>query len=477
VLVCAGLLWPLAVPAQPAAEPAYYKGKPTSFWIKKLADEEVSVRREAAAALGVIGPEGAAAVPALLQALDDEDTTVRQEALTTLGRIGPAARAAVPVLLHALRDKDTDYRVLTLQALGGIGPENEAVVPTLVKMLLDDDREKMRFTATGILKTFGSKARAAIPELARGLKRNDVGVRNAAAAVLGSIGPEALPQLLTVVRDPERDIRQTVNEALRNMGPKARDAIPVLTEVLKSEDNFEDRRAAVWVLAEIGPDALPVLIQALQDQANDVRRAAVQAIAKLGPGAKTRPALVPLIEQFKNDNVGGEAIGPVVAFGTEAVEPLLDALKSRTKTPNSHNCCQQALVQLGAKAKGIIPSLIEMLKGEDPSLRGTADAVLQSIGADAVPALVKAIRDKTNDYADGTLGRLGAKARPAIPELVKLLKDTDPKLRLRAVRCLLQLGPEADDALPALREAAQDGDLTVRRFAEQAVRNAEGRRR
>src|SRR4051794_36454095 len=90
----------------PAQGEAYYKGKPTSFWIKKLQDKDAAARREAVQALEAIGPEAEAAVPALLQALQDEDTAVRVGTLKAFGQIGPGAKAAVPALLHALKDKD-----------------------------------------------------------------------------------------------------------------------------------------------------------------------------------------------------------------------------------------------------------------------------------------------------------------------------------------------------------------------------------
>jgi HEAT repeat protein len=476
VLLGAGLLWSAPVLAQPSprpeVEPAYYKGKPTSFWIKKLGDEEAAVRREAVMALGAIGPEAEAAVPGLLRALDDDDTGVRQEAMTTLGHIGPAARAAIPALLRALRDKDAQYQSLAVDALGGIGPEDEAVIPTLVKMLLEDDREMMRWRAAWALKTIGSKARSALPELTRGLQSQDDDLRNAAATVVGAIGPEALPQLLTVARDPKLTIRLTVYDALRNMGPKARDAFPVLAEVLKSDSDPEMRNRTVWLLADIGLDSLPVLIQALQNRDPEVRGAVVKVITQLGPGPKTRAALGPLLDLFKDDFVGDRAAVCVAGFGSEAVGPVLEILKNKNSPTKALSSSKLALLRLGANAREAVPSLVEMLKLRDIR-RDIAVEVLPSIGPDAVPALVKAVQDKDNEYAAPTLARLGANALPAVPEVQALLKDPDPRLRVRAVRILGWLSPEVVDALSVLREAIQDSDENVRETAKQMVARLE----
>jgi HEAT repeat protein len=474
VLLGAGLLlWSPAVPAQPA--PGNHKGKPTSFWIQKLEDKNAAARREAATVLGGIGPKAEAAVPALLRALDDDDTQVRQEAMTALGRIGPASREAIPVLLRALRDKDTDYRVLALQALGGIGPENEAVIPALVKAFREDGQERIRSAAMRALQAIGSKAGSAVPELASSLQRKDPPTRSAAIAVLGAIGPEAVPSLVAAVRDPDAGIREAAAGALMKLGPKARDAIPGLTEIVKGNDPVVVRTTAVEVLGAIGLETLPVLIQALRDREPGPRNAAVTAITKLGPGPKTRPALGPLIELLKDELVNNVTVSCVAGFGSEAVGPLLAALKSKSSTQGLRNHSREALERMGANAKGAVPVLIEMLKDDDPFLRTAADRILQKIGADAMPALLKAIRDRDNEGPDAILGRLGATARPAIPELLKLLKDPDPLLRQRAARCLGLIGPEAREALPALREALQDRNFTVRMLAEQAVRTVEGR--
>src|SRR5262249_33238294 len=104
-------------------EEAYFKGKPTSFWIKRLQDKDVAVRREAVEALAVLGPGAGAAVPALLRALkDDDDTAVRVGTLYAFCNIGPAAKAAVGPLLRALKDKDVHFRSVAIRALAAIGP-------------------------------------------------------------------------------------------------------------------------------------------------------------------------------------------------------------------------------------------------------------------------------------------------------------------------------------------------------------------
>ncbi len=69
-----------------------------------LTDADPQVRRQAARALGQMGPDAEPAVQELTQALSDADAPVRQAAVLALGKIGPAAAPAIPALIEALDD-------------------------------------------------------------------------------------------------------------------------------------------------------------------------------------------------------------------------------------------------------------------------------------------------------------------------------------------------------------------------------------
>jgi HEAT repeat protein len=88
-----------------------------------LQSPERSVRLDAAAALGRLGPQATKAVPALIQALKDADVHVRKLAALALGDIGPAAVIAVPALVEACQDQDGAVRHRALVALRELGAE------------------------------------------------------------------------------------------------------------------------------------------------------------------------------------------------------------------------------------------------------------------------------------------------------------------------------------------------------------------
>ena len=98
----------------------YYEGKSTRQWVKMLKDKDPEARRSAVVALGNIGPQAEAVVPALVRTLDDRDRVVRVQAIIALGEIGPEARQAVPALTAAVKDRDKWISLHAVSALMGV---------------------------------------------------------------------------------------------------------------------------------------------------------------------------------------------------------------------------------------------------------------------------------------------------------------------------------------------------------------------
>ncbi len=85
----------------------------------KATDRTAFLRAKAAQALGTIGPDAKAAVPALIEAL--KDTSIRNDAVVALGNIGPDAKDAVPALREAItgkgNKKDKGFKEAVNQAI------------------------------------------------------------------------------------------------------------------------------------------------------------------------------------------------------------------------------------------------------------------------------------------------------------------------------------------------------------------------
>ncbi len=195
----------------PAAEPA------VPALIDVLGDHRSFIRETAAQSLGYVGPRakqavlplaralrdqhlgpvaaralsriGVAAVPALIEALDDENARVRKNAALALGQIGPLASASIPKLIDALHDDAWLLPGSAAWALGHIGSRAEAAVPALTEAL-GDESAILRMAAAEALGRIGSAARPAVPALELLVADRDVAVSSAAREALERIQPE-----------------------------------------------------------------------------------------------------------------------------------------------------------------------------------------------------------------------------------------------------------------------------------------------
>ncbi len=125
-----------------------------------------------------------------------------------------------------------------------------------------------------------------------------------------------------------------------------------------------------------------------------------------------------------------------------------------------------ALIQAGPEARTAVPALIGTFRDNDATfLHPLAAVALARVGPDAVPALQKALGDKTETVRGGAalaLGLIGPAARPAVSALAGRLDDPSPVVRFAAAQALGRVGGQARTALPALRKALGDKDSAVK---------------
>jgi len=217
-----------------------------------------------------------------------------------------------------------------------------------------------------------------------------------------------------------------------------RDQGRTLTELIEQLDHndFEVRRSAARTLEQKGPEArgaIDALIEALEDKDEYVRAAAGRALGKIGPEAERAiPALMKLIK----DHVMIVRMGAAVGLGG-----------------------------IGPKAMEAIPLLAEALESqnEDHNVKYRAAEALGAIGSEAVPALTEAV--KNNQYfvrriSARALGNTGAAA--AVGPLIEALEDDDRNVRSISAQMLGKIGPDAKEAVPALKKALQDKHYSTR---------------
>ena len=120
---------------------------------------------------------------------------------------------------------------------------------------LKDENRQVRLRAVRDLGNLGTAGKSAVPALSAAMK-NDIHphVRIQAALALAQIGPPAVPALIEALADEEPWVRAQAAHALGTIGSPARDAVPALTQALK-DPQANVRSKAAFALGEIGPDA------------------------------------------------------------------------------------------------------------------------------------------------------------------------------------------------------------------------------
>ncbi len=229
--------------------------------------------------------------------------------------------------------------------------------------------------------------------------------------------------------------------------PNAKTDVASVVKALKSDGPNTRMKAAneLGFMRTDAVEAVPALVEALEDSYEPVRRNAIYALG---------------------------------AIGKPAVEPLTDALNSEKEAfemePILHICDPaHGLAATGASA---VPALISALEDERENVRASAAYALGEMGpiaAEAVDGLIALLTDESAEvrrHATSALGMIKVPVVKTVPALVKVLEDReDTDLAFFAAQALTRIGPDATEAVPALDEALMSESAYVRGFSSEAL--------
>jgi len=431
--------------------------------IDALGSEMPDVHRWAAYALNKIGPPAKEAVPALIATLDDKNSEVQWQVIEALGNIGPDAKNAVPKLIPTLDNENPNTRYYVIHALGSIGKGAEEAIPALFNLM----KNHKPYDAGSLGETLGKIDGPAIPLLIGALKDENQFTRGEAVNGLYYAGPaakDAVPLLVEMMsaNGNKGFVGDCVAKTLGAIGPAAKDAIPYLIERLGRWDGSN----APYALSRIGPDAVLDLIKATMSEDLKIQSAAVLALRRMGLVARdATPALIAALNspKAKTRMDIARALGSIGPDASYAVPALLDA-GNPSLVELDNQMIREGRTAIGKIGNGTLPYLEKAVTDEDSSLRMIAAGSLGDIGPEAVPLLIKALKDSDSNVRQSaacSLSHIGPGAKEAVLPLIELLKDNSSYLLRAVAGALGEIGPEAEAALPALREISQTHELSV----------------
>jgi HEAT repeat protein len=457
-----------------------------------LWDGEPEVRYQATLALYRLDPERGRdpAIDALCEVLagiGEDGFRYEHDLLQALARIGPAAKKAVPILC----DRGGPWWIL-----GEIGPDARAAIPFLEKALEDEkqcidaavalwkitgkakpslavltkiienpkERMERRYEAAEAIGELGPQAKAAAPILKKLLSDPWHNLNVAAARALLRIGEhkeESLKIIGQILRDPGWT---SIFEYLQKLGPKAKDCLPFLQPLLKSEDPSVRLSAAVAACRIDGDyqKAIPVLTALLRERPE----LAAQAAERLGEFGSHASAAIPALVECVAGNAADEqdlylyqaavlalnkidAQAAVKAGISLNVRPPRDTL-SRPEIAGlwqdltGHDLLKAYLAQwrLTQSTEAAVPLFAEHLPEVKLVSAEILANLLESLKSDEFRVRQKAHNElsKVGELAEGALRKslAGKKSLEFARRVQKLLNDLEPDSprRLRLVRTI-----------------------------------------
>jgi len=218
-------------------------------------------------ALGAFGDRASVAVPILCEiAKDSPESRERTEAIKSLAAIGTNS---IPCLLALYESRKSPYTSLS-RALTTLGTAAAPALPVLLQEL-GAEKPYRAAAAAMALGSIGAPARGAVPRLTELLQSADPHLRIRSAEALWRIDRQTNLILAVMIQELDE----------WSKGPSA------LVEYAEDRHGQSRQQIAARILGEIGPsarEAIPVL-QTLQRSAFDEqRRAATEALEKISRG-------------------------------------------------------------------------------------------------------------------------------------------------------------------------------------------------
>jgi HEAT repeat protein len=444
--------------------------KPTLITLLK--DPNPKVRSGAAEAFGRMSGTPKSAIPSLIPLLKDENPSVRAYTLWALMNMRGFAKPAIPALTTLLKDEDDQVRLLASQVLdylkspNGLFVEPSRPIAPLLPALFNPNSGPFPSPKPTPKKPV-TPAYLATQTVQALRDAEDYDDKDAAIAQLAEIGKPAVEKLIPLLNDEYPEIRARAATGLSAIGEAA---IPALLPLLKHENaNFRGMAAAaLGNMKKSLRTNVPALIPLLQDPDANVQSQAKHALESL---ISNNPDVLFQAKQALESNAEANP-DQSKSSGNRAWEVAFFVPLLRDQNAEVRAISAYAISYIGKPAKSAVPALIPLLRDADIQVRSHTLKALRSIGKPAemaIPFIIPLLREQDpetqhNDPFDSlpsdlskphiraeaasALAAMGDLARPALPDLLPLLKDRSSIAKRHALEAIGNMGQSAQSAIP-----------------------------
>jgi HEAT repeat protein len=215
-----------------------------------------------------------------------------------------------------------------------------------------------------------------------------------------------------------------------------------------------------------------------------VRQGAAERLTGLGPYARpARPELLTAMRADESADVRAAAIQavwlstPVPPADEDSELPREARPAMADADPRVRTVAAAILVGFdAARPDEVLPALCDGLKSDDLNVSGCAVVTLEKLGPAAEPAVgaLKEAALRPENPNSSAPDALGKIGAAAVPALIEILERGDPTCKWSAADALAEMGEPARAALPALQKVASHPDDMVQSAARKAIQKLGG---
>jgi hypothetical protein len=288
-------------------------------------------------------------------------------------------------------------------------------------------------------------------------------------AQLGSNASTSADRLLELLQNSQETpmVRALAADALARVAD-ASVAAPALVDVLADREKLV-RQQAAFALADLSPKALALLSTKITagfvNGETEIRAALAKAAGRAGAGGAT-DVLDPLMKMLDDNDAAVrlaavEAIGQLHEAAAPAVEKLTTVLQNADRAMLRSTAL--SIAQIGESAQSALGPM--MMAADRADIRASLALLKYKTGQTGIA--MAELKDAANHAAPDWSVAVTEIGAPCVPLLQQLLdsKRTAPL----AIEALQKLGPEAKDALSALRRVQASSDVALRSQATAAI--------